>query len=103
MLSTKHKHGLVRMPELEEALAAYLAPQNISARGPPKLTTKPCRFTAELASRVYACVGQASHGLNTAVFVGESMNLTSESPETPVPLTDWRHAMGLSLRASKMC
>lgn len=37
-LHKAEEHRLVRMTEVEKALAAYLALHNISARGPLKLT-----------------------------------------------------------------
>lgn len=87
-------HVLVRMPELEEVLAAYLAPRNTSARASSKLPTKPYQLTAEQASHAYASVGQASRALNMAAVLQE---FASESRETSAPLTDWRRALDLSL------
>lgn len=96
--------GLNSMPPAEESVAAYLAPSSTPWRGHPTLPSKPCRTTASLGHKAYACVGQACRTLNTAALlqVYQAQLLQQLGSEvTPEVVTELRKATDLALRLTK--
>ncbi|XP_056608266.1 uncharacterized protein LOC130425869 [Triplophysa dalaica] len=98
-------HGYVRMPPVEETLAAHLCPSTTSVGSDPGLPSKPCRFTAHLAGKAYASAGEAASALHAMavlqVFQAKILqSLDSGSLEADAT-RDLRAATDFALMATK--
>ncbi len=58
-------HGYVRMPPVEETVAAHLCPASAKTMDSDiSLPSKPCRLTAHLASKAYSSAGEGASALH---------------------------------------
>lgn len=57
-------HGYVRMPPVEETIAAHLCPSLATIDVDLSLLPKPCRLTAHLPDKAYTSTGEVAFALN---------------------------------------
>lgn len=98
-------HGYVRMPPVEETVAAHLCLSATSLGAALGLPSKPFGFTAHLANKAYACAGEAASALHSMavlqVFQAKLLqSLDDGSVDTDV-VRDLRAATDFALMAPK--
>ena len=62
-------NGYVRMPPVEETVAAHLCPSSSALGSNRSLPSKPCRFTAHQADKAYASAGEAASALHAMAIL----------------------------------
>ncbi len=101
--------GYVKLPPVEEAVAAHLCPSataNWRVRNHASLPSKPCRATANLAGKAFSAAGQAASALHVMailqVYQAKLLKSLDEDGPDPEVFKELRHATDLALRAMKV-
>ncbi len=99
-------HGYVRMPPVEETVAAHLCPASAKTMGSDiSLPSKPCRMTAHLASKAYSSAGEGASALNAMavlqVFQAKLLQSLEGGTASPEAVNDLRAATDFALMATK--
>ncbi len=99
-------HGYVRMPPVEETVAAHLCPTSAKTMGSDiSLPSKPCRMTAHLASKAYSSAGEGASALHAMavlqMFQAKLLQSLEGGTASPEALNDLRAATDFALMAMK--
>ncbi len=99
-------HGYVRMPPVEETVAAHLCPASAKTLGSDiSLPSKPCRLTAHLASKAYSSAGEGASALHAMavlqVFQAKLLQSLEGGSVAPDAVNDLRAATDIALMATK--
>ncbi len=99
-------HGYVRMPPVEETVAAHLCPAMAKTMGSDiSLPSKPCRMTAHLASKAYSLAGDGASALHALavlqVFQAKLLQSLEGGTFSTDVVNDLRKAMDFALMATK--
>ncbi len=99
-------HGYVRMPPVEETVAAHLCPASAKTMGSDiSLSLKPCRMTAHLASKAYSSAGERASTLHAMavlqVFQAKLLQFLKGRTVSPDVVNDLRAATDFVLMATK--
>lgn len=98
-------HGYVRMPPVEETVAAHLCPSSSALGSDRSLPSKPCRFTAHQADKAYAAAGEAVSALHAMailqVFQAKLLQSLDGGAVGADVIRDLRAATDLALMATK--
>ncbi len=99
-------HVYVRMPPVEETIAAHLCPASAKTMGSDiSLPSKPCRMTAHLANKAYSSAGQGASALLAMAVLQEFQAKLLQSMEggtaSPEAVDDLLAATDFALMATK--
>ncbi len=99
-------HGYMRMSPVEETVAAHLCPASAKTMGSDiSLPSKPCRMTANLASKAYSSAGEGASALHAMavlqVFQAKLLQSLEGGTASPEAVNDLRAATDFTLMATK--
>ncbi len=99
-------HGYVRMPPVEETVAAHLCPASAKTMDSDiSLPSKPCRMTAHLASMAYSSAGEGASALHAMavlqVFQAKLLQSLEGRTASPEAVNNLRAATDFALMATK--
>ncbi len=99
-------HGYVRMPFIEETVAALLCPASAKTMASEfSLPSKPCRMTAYLASKAYSSAGEGVSALHAMavlqVFQAKLLQSLEGGTASPEAVNDLRAATDFALMVIK--